>query len=65
MRPAVWAPQASQVRAVIGTDSGRTEELLAHIVIDANHVPTFTRQKARALGSDEAAGPGNHYFFGR
>jgi maltooligosyltrehalose trehalohydrolase len=28
MRPAVWAPQASQVRAVIGTDHSRTEELL-------------------------------------
>ncbi|MEA2462000.1 MAG: maltooligosyltrehalose trehalohydrolase, partial [Actinomycetota bacterium] len=28
MRPAVWAPQASQVRAVIGTDHSQTEELL-------------------------------------
>ncbi len=29
MRPAVWAPQAGRVRAVIGTDHGRTEDLLS------------------------------------
>jgi maltooligosyltrehalose trehalohydrolase len=29
MRPAVWAPEATQVRAVIGTDGERIEELVA------------------------------------
>ena len=43
----------------------RAEELLAHIVIDADYVPTFAGQQARALGADESAGSGDHYFLGR
>ena len=45
--------------------AGRAEELLPHIVIDADHVPAFARQQARALGADEPAGSGNHHFLGR
>ena len=43
----------------------RAEELLPHIVIDADDVPTFAGQQARALGADESAGSGDHYFLGR
>ena len=42
----------------------RAEELLAHIVIDADYLPTFAGQQARALGADETAGSGDHHFLG-
>ena len=44
--------------------AGRAEELLPHIVIDADDVPTFAGQQARALGADEPAGSGDHHFLG-
>ncbi|HST49056.1 malto-oligosyltrehalose trehalohydrolase, partial [Jatrophihabitans sp.] len=51
MRPAVWAPQAGQVRAVIGTGSGRTSELL----------PDQTRPGWWQLDTDLA--PGTRYGY--
>src|ERR1035438_7391522 len=42
----------------------RAEELLPHVVIDANYVPAFAGQQARALGADEPAGSGDHHFLG-
>src|SRR6185369_14957590 len=44
--------------------AGRAEELLPHIVIDADDVPTLAGQQARALGADETAGSGDHHFLG-
>ena len=44
--------------------AGRAEELLPHVVIDANHVPALASQQARALGADEPAGSGDHGFLG-
>ena len=45
MRPSVWAPEASQVRAVVGTDGDRIEELVPEVDrpgwwrLDADLVP--------------------------
>ena len=44
--------------------AGRPEELLPHIVIDADYVPTLASQQARALGADETTRSGDHHFLG-
>ena len=44
---------------------GGAEELLAHVVVDTGHAPTFLRERTRAIRPDQPARSGDKYFLVR